>query len=818
MFKNYFIIALRNFRRNKIFSLINVLGLAIGISASLVIYLLVHYHFTFDKFEKDGDRIYRVVSNFTFSGEVFRNSGVTSPMGPAIKRELTGLDAVAPFRTYDGDTKISVPATGKKEPVIFKHQKNIVFADENFFNLMGYQWIAGSAKTSLQKPYQTILSETTARLYFPKLSIEQIIGKELYFNDTVRTTVTGIVKDIQQNTDFTFSIFVSRATLENTSLKPEDWTQWDNTNSASQLLVKLSPGTRPERIEKGAYNLYKKYHAPDPNDNSKSEYKLQPLHDIHFNADYGGYDLPLANKPTLYGLLAVAIFLLLLGCINFINLTTAHAAQRAKEIGIRKTMGSSKTQLITQFLSETFLLTVFATILSVFLTPLILKAFSGFIPEGLHFTLINQPGVALFLIILIIVVTLLSGFYPAMILSGYKPVLVLKNQAYANTGKTRHAWLRKSLTISQFIIAQVFIMATILVSKQIKYSLNKDMGFKKEAIIHFNLNYYDTVKTHKYVLMDKLRNIPGISMISLSNNPPSSNSTWSSTVKYKDGKKEIETDVQLKIADTNYIKLYHIKLLAGNNITQSDTTNKFLINETYAHVLGFQQLQQAIGKYLYWNNNKAVIIAGVVADFNQHTLHEPLKPLMIANGTDRALTINIELEPQNAEGTAWKSTTTAIEKAWKEMFPDDDFNYAFFDQDIAKYYDEEQHISSLLMWATGLAVFISCLGLLGLVIYTTTQRTKEIGVRKVLGASVLQIVTMISKDFMLLIIIAFVIAAPLAWFGMNKWLQNFAYRTDISWWVFLLGAGVMIIIALFTLGFQTIKAAMANPVKSLRTE
>jgi putative ABC transport system permease protein len=818
MLKNYFIVALRNFRRNKIFSLINVLGLAIGISASLVIYLLVHYHFTFDKFEKDGDRIYRVVSNFSFAGEVYRNSGVTSPMGPAMKKELTGLDAVVPFRTWDSDTKISVPISGKKEPLIFKHQKNIVFADGNFLNLVGYQWIAGSAKTSLQMPYQTVLSETTAALYFPKISSSQVIGKELYFNDTVRATIMGIVKDIQHNTDFTFTTFISRATLESTSLKPEDWTQWDNTNSASQLLVKLSPGTKPGTIEKGAYGLYKKYHTPDPNDNGKAEYKLQPLKDIHFNADYGGYDLPLANKPTLYGLLAVAVFLLVLGCINFINLTTAHAAQRAKEIGIRKTMGSSKRQLIIQFLSETFLLTLVATILSVFLTPLILKDFSGFIPEGLHFGLITQPGVILFLIILIIVVTMLSGFYPAMILSGYKPVLVLKNQAYANTGKTRHAWLRKSLTISQFIIAQVFIMATILVSKQIKYSLNKDMGFKKDAIVHFSLNYYDTVKTHKYVLMDKLRTVPGISMISLSNNPPSSNSTWSNTVKYKDGKKEVQTDVQVKIADTNYIKLYHIKLLAGNNVTQSDTTNKFLINETYAHILGFQQLQQAIGKYLYWNNNKAVIITGVVADFNPHSLHESLKPLMIGNGTELARTINIALQPQNAEGTAWKSTITKVEKAWKEMFPDDDFDYAFFDKDIAKYYDEEQHISSLLMWATGLAVFISCLGLLGLVIYTTTQRTKEIGVRKVLGASVVQIVAMISKDFMLLIIVAFVIAAPLAWFGMNKWLENFAYRTNISWWVFLLGAGVMIVIALFTLGFQTIKAAMANPVKSLRTE
>ncbi len=813
MFKNYFKTAWRNLMRNKVFSFINILGLAIGISASLVIYLLVNYHFNFDKFEKDRNRIYRVVSNFSFSGQVYRNSGVTSPMGPAIKKELTGLDAVVPFRTWDDDAKITVPVNGKKEPVIFKHQKNIVFADESFCNLIGYQWLAGSAKTSLQQPYQTVLSESTAKLYFPKLTAAQIIGKQLFFNDTVRTTVTGIVKDIKQNTDFTFKTFVSKATLETARMKPEDWNEWGSTNSASQLLIKLSSGTNPKKIEAGILQLYKKYHTPQPDDNSKTEYKLQPFNDIHFNEEYGGYDLPIANKPTLYGLLAVAAFLLLLGCINFINLTTAHAAQRAKEIGIRKTMGSSKQQLVIQFLSETLLLTLTATILSVFLTPLILKAFSGFIPEGLHFNLFAQPGIFIFLMLLTIAVTVLAGFYPSMVLSGYKPVLVLKNQAYANTAGTRSAWLRKSLTISQFVIAQIFIMATILVSKQITYSLNKNMGFKKDAIVYFQTNYYDTVKSNKYALVNMLKTIPGIAMISVSNNPPSSNSTWTQTLKYKDGKKEVQTDVDMKIADTNYIKLYQIKLLAGNNITQSDTTNKYLINETYAHILGFRQPQQAVGKII---NN--IPVAGVIADFNEHSLHDLVKPLAIANGTDRARTINIALQPQNADGTAWKTTISKIEKAFHTIYPEDDFDYKFFDQSIAKYYDAEQHISSLLMWATGLAVFISCLGLLGLVIYTTAQRTKEIGVRKVLGATVAQIVTMISKDFVLLIIIAFVIAAPLAWLGMNKWLQGFAYRTQISWWVFALGIAAMIVIALLTLAFQTIKAAIANPVKSLRTE
>ena len=817
MFKNYFKTAWRNLERNKTFSAINILGLAIGINASLVIYLLVNYNFTFDKFEKDGDCIYRFVSNFNFSGETYRNSGVTNPLAGAMKKELTGFDAIVPFRTWDEDVKVSIPKESGQNLVILKHQNNSVFADSNYFRLLNYHWLAGSPKISLNKPYQTVLTQSGAELYFPGLKAYQVIGKAIYFNDTVKTTVTGVVNDLTKNTSFTFKTFISYATLEHTSLKPENWDSWDGTNGAQQLFVKLSTGTSAKHIEKQIAGLYNKYKKREPDDHSITWHTLQPLSDLHFNADYNAYAIPAVGKASLYCLLAVAAFLLILGCINFINLTTAHASQRAKEIGIRKTIGSSRKQLIFQFFCETFLLTFIATLLSVCLTPVILKAFSGFIPESLHFNLASQPTILIFLSLLIIVVTLLSGFYPALILSGYKPVLVLKNQAYNNTNKTRNAWLRKSLTISQFVIAQFFIMATILVSKQISYSLNKDMGFKKDAIIYFNTNFYDTVRSHKYILTNKLRAIPEIAMVSLSNNPPSSNSTWSGTMKYEDGKKEIEADVQQKYGDTNYIKLYHLKLLAGNNLIHTDTVKEFLINETFARVLGFQQPQQAVGKYITWSN-KQIPIAGVIADFNQKSLHEVIKPMAIGNWDNTERTINIGLQPQNTAGTTWKTAISKIEKVFKEVYPDDDFEYKFFDEEIARYYDTEKNISRLLIWATGLAIFISCLGLLGLVIYTTTQRTKEIGVRKVLGASVAQIVTLISKEFLLLIAVAFIIAAPLAWIGMSRWLQNFADHTEISWWIFGLGGVIMIILALCTLGFQTIKAAIANPVKSLRTD
>lgn len=818
MFKNYVVITWRSLWKNKTFAAINISGLAIGISASLVIYLLVSYHFRFNKFEREGNRIYRVVSDFVFSGVEYHNAGVASPLGNAVLNDLTGLDEVAAFRTWNDGVKVSVADEHKSGALTFKDQRHIIFANAHYFNLFRYQWIAGTPATVLLQPYQTVLTESNAQLYFPGLTAAEIIGKELYFNDTVRTIITGIVKDFKENTDFTFKTFVSYSTLSTRGLRPEDWDQWGSTNGASQLFVKLSAGTQAAQVEKEINKLYNRYNKPEHGNNSKTSYRLQPLDDIHFNSTYGAFDQPLANKQTLYSLLAIAAFLLMLGCINFINLTTAQASQRAKEIGVRKAIGSSQKQLILQFLGETFQLTLIATLLSVLLTPLILKAFAGFIPENLHLSLTTQPTVLLFLILLILLVTLLSGFYPALILSGYNPIQILKNQDYASTGKTRSAWMRKALTISQFVIAQVFILATILVSKQIHYSLNKDLGFKKDAIVYFRTNANEPDTRKITLLMNKLKAIPEIAMVSLSSAPPSSSDTWSSTMKYRNGENETETDVQVKIGDTSYLKLYGLQLLAGENIRYSDTVNGVLINEKYAQALGFATPQQAIGQYITWDDARQVPITGVIANFHQTSLREPIKPLIIANWNAMAHTLNIALHPQNEAGTSWKAAFFKMEKAWKEVYPEEDFSYKFLNEEIARFYKNEKQISNLLLWAAGLAIFISCLGLLGLVIYTIRQRTKEIGVRKILGASVVQIVALISKDFILLVILAFIIAVPIAWLGMHKWLQQFAYRTSMSYWIFVFSGLIMLSIALLTLGFQTIKAALVNPVKSLRTE
>lgn len=814
MLKNYFLVALRNFRRNKLFSFINVVGLAIGISASLIITLLVWYDFSFDRFEKDRARIYRVVSEWNFQGNISHWGCTTAAMGPAMK-DLTGLELVAAFRTAD-ELKVTIPWPDAGRPQVLKKQKDIVFADEKYFDLIHYDWLAGSPKTSLKEPYQLVITASNARLYFPHLAYADIIGKPVFFDDTVQATISGIVKDISYNTDFNFRGFISYATLLTSRLKPQGLDNWGSSSSSDQLFLRLVPGASPGKVVVAINRLRESHEHHDANEHSKTTTLLQPFSNIHFDTEYGIFDESRQpNKNVLYGLLAVAAFLLLLACINFINLTTAQASQRAKEIGIRKTMGSHRGQLAFQFLNETFLLTVMATVLSLAITPLLLKVFKDFLPDEFHFNPFTQPIVFLFLLILIVVVSLLAGMYPAVVLSSYNPVLVLKNQAYANTGKTRSAWLRKTLTVSQFVIAQVFIIATLLVGRQISYSLNKDMGFNKDAVLFFRTNSRDSVQK-AVVLVNKLRALPGVQRVSISSDAPSTGGAWTSTISYLDGKKDITDNVQIKVGDSNYFPIYKFHLLAGSPAPQSDTTSAVVINETYAKRLGFLDPHQAIGKRLKWQHNP--YISGVVADFHPHSFRDPIKPLVIANGGRFLNTINVALQPQDADGTAWPRTVAAIEKSFQAVYPGEDFDYQFVDQTIAKFYDAEKNTSRLLMWSTGLTIFISCLGLLGLVIYIANQRTKEIGIRKVIGASVMQIIVLLSRDFMKLIALAILIAFPIAWWGSNKWLENYAYRTNLSWWIFAVGGGLLLAIALIILCLRTFRAAVVNPVDSLRSE
>ena len=818
MFRNYLVVAFRNFWRKKIFSLINISGLAIGISAALVIYLIVDYEFSFEKFWKGGNRIYRVVTNMHFPDQAFKNSGAPGPLAAAMRNDISGIEESASF-WVSSPLKVTIGA-GPGERV-FRKQKEIVYADDHYFKLFPYQWMVGSASTMLSDPNKVVLTESRARTYFPFAEPSQAVGQTIVYDDTVKALVVGIVKDLKQTTDFSFKEFISLATYADALKKKHGWDDWGSVSSASQFFVKFQKTIKEPEINKTLAEIRRKYAGK--NDFLPTDHYLQSLTDIHFNSDFDAFDHRQGHKPTLFGLLAIAAFLLLLGCINFINLTTAQAGQRAKEIGIRKTMGSSKPHLIVQFLSETFLMTFIAGLLSVVLTPWILSLFSTYIPNGLKFDLLNQPNVVGFILSLIFAMTFLSGFYPALILSGYKPVVVLKNVAFTNTSRSRRVWIRKTLTVSQFVIAQFFIIATLIVGKQIRYSLNKDMGFKKDAIVNFRTPYdFKNPGSKQAVLLQRLKAIPGIQEISLSGAPPASNGISISTFDFDKGGKQIHTSAEVIMADSAYIHLYKMKLLAGRNLQQSDTAKEYLINETHLKLLGYNNPDDIIGKSFSRGDGDGRgggrPIVGVLADFHTKSTHAPIQPLVLKCDVQGHTTFHLALDPKVSNTDKWSKTMAAVGSAWKQVYPEDDFDYSFFDASIAKFYKKDQQTATLLNWITGLTIFISCLGLLGLVIYTTTQRTKEIGVRKVLGASVMQIMSLLSKDFIKLVFIAFVIAAPLAWWAMNKWLEDFAYRTTISWWIFGLSGLAMVVIALFTLSVQTIRSATANPVDSLRTE
>ncbi len=815
MIKNYFKIAWRNLMKHKVFSLINIIGLTIGLSASFVIGLMVYYDATFDDFHKDGDRIYRVVTDLISPEDTFSISGVTLALEDEIKDD-SNFETVGSFY-IERPSKVENRELGSE----FKWPNFVIFTDANYFKIFNYTFLAGDETNILTHPNSVILTENRAADYFPNTVPSDIIGKTLVYNDSLNVTVTGIVENFKERTDFVFEEFIAKPLLLQTRLRDNFLNlNWNNTNDASQLFVKVASNADVSAIQNRLDNLAAEHQDEDSKKyGDEQKFALQPLSDIHFNEKYGIYDWTKgqANKSLLTNLALVAVFLLLLGCINFINLNTAQASQRAKEIGIRKTLGSSRKQLIGQFMGETFLLVLVSALLSVLLSKWLINVFSDFVPDGLNFELFKSPLIVVSVIVLLIIVTFLSGFYPALILSKFNTVSVLKNHLAVGDKKVK---LRKFLTIFQFTIAQIFIIATLLVGKQINFLLTTDMGFKTDAIISVYSPRGEREVSKKELYAEKLRAIPEIKEISIGGTPPASISTNSTSLSYNNGENEVNTDLQFIFGDTNYAKVFELDLLAGRSI-RNDTVKELVINETCRKKLGFKSPEEAVGKIVLLGGENVPIV-GVMADFFQRSLKSNIKPMAFRgdwNRPDWSQFQGLHLALQNESSEGLKTTLSKIENAYKSVYTEiDDYRVEFLDESIQNFYNRERKISKLLNWATGLSILISCLGLLGLVIYTTNRRIKEIGVRKVLGASLFQINTILCKEFLILVAIAFVIAAPIAWYGINNWLQDFAYKTSISFWIFLVSGLAMIFFALLVISVKTLQAANANPVDSLRSE
>ena len=823
MLKNNLKTAFRGFYRNKAFTAINVLGLSIGISASLVIFLMVLYDYSFDKWEPQVNNIYELTSKYPD----FYSPAVPTPAVEFIKKQIPGIETTSYFLDFPAkDFMVTVSLENNKKKEIFNNENGVVFADENYFKIFPHQWLAGNPFVSLSQPYEVVLSVSVAKKYFPGTSINKMLGQRILFGDSTNTVVSGIIADLKQHSDFDNKTFISLNTFTSASylktylpVDPHD--AWYFPFPYSHCLVRLYNNASVTNVNKQLKKIYDN-NVTQTDPNFKFTGVLQPLSKIHFGFNLNNKTIQAkADKSVLVDLGLLAIALLLLAVVNFINLSTAQSTLRANEIGVRKTLGSSRIQIVYKFLTEDFFVTVFATILALVLCPFLLYVFKRFIPEGLDAKQIFQPVIIAFLIAMIVVVTLLAGLYPAFVLAKYRPALVLKNQLI-NKGKSRSTWVREILTVSQFVIAQVFLIVVIVVSKQIHYELNKDIGIRKDAIVSFEvpsseLNGHDK----EAILVNELKEIPQIQNVTSYNGGEPYTAGYSQTSFIISNKGRTENKlIADKGGDSNYIKVFNIPLLAGRNVRTdtNSTQGEVLINEAMMKEMGFQNPRDAVGSLISRGEGSSkVLVVGVMKDFNIQSLHFPVVPLIFEGGS-YALggKISLALNPYNPR--SWQIALQKTEKVFHQIYPNKDFNYTFYDKEIENIYKSDIHLSTILKWATGLAISISCLGLLGLVSFMANQRTKEIGIRKVLGASVSQIIALLSRSLVKLVALASAIAFPIAWYFSHKWLQGFAFKITLNWWIYLISCICMLIIALIILCLQTFKSATANPVKSLRTE
>ena len=792
MLKNYFKTAWRNLIKSKVFSFINILGLTIGITVCMMIFLFIMNEFSFDHFHKNGDRIFRVMRGFKNEGKVNNVAYLSGQYAPALLTDFNG-QIENTVRINQNDNLVTFENASFRE-------KKVIDVDSNFFTFFSFPLLKGNAQNVLQHPNSVVLTETTARKYFG--NAQNAMGKIIVLDKDLPLKVTGIAKDVPSNSHIEFDMVVP---LENYK-EMETMTAW--LNNGIYTYVKLKPNVKQVELERQFPQFIEKYMGSDMRKNGLNfTLSLTPLNEVYFNeAAFDG--IKHGDKTVVYIFLSVAILILLIACINFMNLSTIRAAERSKEVGLRKVLGAMRNSLVWQFLGESVLLTIISCILAVSLLLLAMPLYNQLLGYSLEVSW-NALPIWLFLGSVMIVVGFLAGSYPAFFLSAFSPIQALKGKLRLGKGSST---FRQLLVIVQFSISVFLIISTIIITKQMNYVKNKELGYSKEqtVVVPFDNNdIYNNMHVFKTSLQ-KENLVESVSF--MSGEPGGFFDMYGFDV---EGHTEI-WDARTEFADFEFAKTMGLKIIAGRNFSSSfptDTTDAALINKTFAAKLGWPP-EEAVGK---WIKNKSRDttkrrIVGVLADFNFQSLKSDIEPLVVAPNPDRRLAL-IKLRPKKI-----KAGIALIEKAYKNVAPDYPFEYSFLDQQFNNLYKKDIRQQTILTIFAGLAIFVACLGLFGLASFTATKRFKEIGVRKVLGSSVKGIVVLLSKDLLKPVLISVCIALPIGYLAMNKWLQNFAYKTTLSWWIFVLAAFITIIIALITVSFKAIKAAMANPVESLRAE
>ncbi|HWD89107.1 MAG TPA: ABC transporter permease [Mucilaginibacter sp.] len=808
MIRNYFKTAWRSLMRNKSYAVINITGLAIGIAACLLIFLVVQYETSFDTFHSKRDQIYRVITVFHTPDGVFPSSGSPLPLSDGLRLDFSQLKTVATIMQNDG-SHYSV-GNGNQGGTVKKFKEDLAyFADPQFFQIFDFKWLAGDKKTALAEPNAVVLSRDEADKFFGDW--HHAMGKTVKYENKRDLKVTGILENTPVNTDFPINLVVSWITViskgGDLNGNANDWVSTFGDHNTYILL----PSNMSVAQFNGDLKAFVKKHKPAQY--NKDGLQLQPLADMHYNTQIGVFSGHPFSKQLIDVISLIGLFLIIIACVNFINLATAQAVNRSKEVGIRKVLGSNRNQLVLQFISETLIITLFAVVLAAGVAEIVLPMLNNLLEIHLSSGFIADPVLLLFLLCVTLGVTLLAGFYPALVLSGFNPIEALKNKIKA--GRSSGISLRRVLVVTQFCIAQVLVIGTLVLIYQMNYFNSKSLGFTKDAVITVPFPGDSISRTHINALKDQLLQQPGISDVSFSFASPSDNNGWGSDFKFNNSPKQTDFNAQLKWADPEYFRLYNLRFLAGGPYNKTDTVSGYVVNEVLMNKLGIHNPKDIIGKYIkLWDDNKKYArVTGVVKDFNIGSLRNPIPPVLMAPWKDVYQKLNIKIQPANA-----KQTLATVEKLWNSTFPAGVYEYQFLDDKIANFYKSENELSALYKIFAGIAIFISCLGLYGLVSFMAVQRVKEVGIRKTLGASAVNIVYLFSKEFTLLIIVAFVISGPVGYYFMHKWLQDFTYKITIGPDIFILAILASVVIAWTSVGYKALKAALANPVKSLRSE
>ncbi len=792
MVRNYLKIAWRNLLQNKVFSIINLLGLSIGIAVCLLIFLFIMTEYSVDRFHRNGASIYRVMRNIDENGKAIPVAYLSGPYGPALLNDFKGQisRAVRVRRT-------NALVTSQNKSF---HERNVIDADADFFELFSFPLLKGDAVTALTNPGSVVLTASTARKYFG--SVDNAFGQLIKLDKNLPLKVTGIAQDVPTNSHLSFDLVVP---LVNYKTDPY-MTQW--INNAVYTYVQLAPSANLAQIERNLPGFMQKYMGPVMKQfGFRFSLSLTPLHDIYF--EQGAFDsLKHGDKKVVYLFLSIAALILLVACINFMNLSTVRAMERSREIGVRKVLGAVRLHLVWQFIGESVLLTTLSCGLAVGLVALSLPAYAQLLGQPIQLAAYALP-ITLFLIGIVVVTGFLAGSYPAFVLAAFSPIQALKGKLRPGRGSTS---FRQVLVVIQFSISIVLMLGMAIVTQQLHYLKHKELGYNSAQTLVIpidNEDIYNFLTQRKGDLLGQSR----VSAVSLMSGEPGG--YFDAQMFDVEGHDE-RWRARTEFIDFDYVKTLNLKLIAGRDLSSAfatDSTQATLLNRTAAAKMGWTP-QQAIGKWLKntLRDSTRQTVVGVVEDFNFLSLRERIEPLVITPGDDQRVGL-VRLKPGDVQ--AGVEAIAALYAQTKPAYP---LEYRFLDEQFDQLYQADLRQQTILGVFAGLAIFIACLGLFGLASFLARQRTKEIGVRKVLGASVTSIVTLLSKDFLKLVLVAIVIASPLAYYGMERWLQSFAYRVAIAWWIFALSGLVAVVIALLTISLQSIQAALANPVKSLRSE